>query len=427
MGVTRDASDYVRPGAVHRDIYKSSEIFDMEMDRIFKNTWVFVGHESEVTEPGDYRTLNIGREPVIYVRDENGSLAVLVNRCRHRGAAVCQMASGNARSFRCQYHGWTYRSDGRLLGVPRHDRYDEDLRDRLGLLALPRVESYRGLVFASFNESVPPLVDHLGPESLAYVDQWLDQCGGKPLFAAGESHQLQMDANWKFQMENGLDGYHGTFTHRSFFELMQHRTETNVRWSSSMPTAQAIALQHGNAVIDPRSQTRSPLVSRIVALPHADQLVSELRAEVGVGFEELLSAVPGPGINVGIFPNLQLVHINFRRIEPISFNQTLVTVTPLLLENGPDSFNELRLRYHELFYGPAGFGQPDDIEMFARVDKGLEDTEDDWLLLDRGLSQEDGQGNVRIGNVSDETPQRGQYREWTRLMTAPNRFGHTDV
>jgi benzoate/toluate 1,2-dioxygenase alpha subunit len=95
-----------------------------------------------------------------------------------------------------------------------------------------------------------------------------------------------------------------------------------------------------------------------------------------------------------------------------------VTVRPLLLEDGPLEFNELRLRYHELFYGPAGFGQPDDLEMFARVDEGLDDEVDEWVLLDRGITQEEDLGDVRVGNVTDETPMRAQYREWLRLMTS---------
>ena len=97
---------------------------------------------------------------------------------------------------------------------------------------------------------------------------------------------------------------------------------------------------------------------------------------------------------------------------------------PLLLAEGPPEFNELRLRYHELFYGPAGFGQPDDIEMFARVDDGLDDEGAPWVLFERGISKETDDGEVRTGNVSDETPQRAQYREWLRLMTAGTRSTH---
>jgi len=409
----------VRPDAVHRDAYKNPAVFALEMERIFKGTWVFVGHESEVANPGDYRTLRIGNEPVIFVRDDGGVLRVLVNRCRHRAATVCQWEAGNARSFRCEYHGWTYRADGRLVGVTHPDRYDDDLRDTRGLVSVAKVDSYRGLVFASFNPQVPELVDHLGPAAVEYLDRWLDHAGGRPLVAMAQAHRLIIPSNWKLQVENGLDGYHGGFVHRSFFNLMQARTGKSVRYASGLPTAQAKAFRHGHAAVDPETTSRQPLVNRIAVLPHATELLESMRKRVGDDiYEGLLAALPGPGINIGIFPNLQLIGIHLRRIEPVSVDRAVVSVRPLLLADGPPEFNELRMRYHELFYGPAGFGQPDDIEMFDRVDDGLADDTDNWLLFSRGITQETEDGEVRTGNVSDETPQRAQYREWVRLMTA---------
>ena len=418
MSIVDRVGGLVRPGAVHREIYKDPAVFSLEMDRIFKRTWVYVGHESEVREPGDYRTLRIGTEPVIFVRDQSGTLQVLVNRCRHRAATVCQLEAGNATSFRCHYHGWTYRADGRLIAVPYPERYDTDVRDGLGLIPLPRVESHRGIVFASFNERVAPLLDHLGPAAVGYLDRWLDHCGGRDFVALGEAHQLVVASNWKLQVENGLDGYHGSFTHRSFFNLMQRRTGKSVQYASGLPTAQTKAFSHGNAAVDPETTSRQPLVNRIAVLPDADRLLARLRASVGdEEYAMLIDGLAGPGINIGIFPNLQLIGIHLRRIEPVSVDRTVVTVRPLLLEDGPAEFNELRLRYHELFYGPAGFGQPDDLEMFSRVADGLEDEEDDWVLLNRGMAQEEDHGGWRVGNVTDETPMRGQYREWLRLMT----------
>jgi benzoate/toluate 1,2-dioxygenase alpha subunit len=128
----------VRDDGVRREIYRDPAVFALEMDRIFKRTWVFMAHESELAASGDYLTLRIGTEPVVLVRGEDDVLRVLVNRCMHRGAIVCERAAGNAKSFRCQYHGWTYRNDGQLVGVPYPERQSADVRDRLGLIALPR-------------------------------------------------------------------------------------------------------------------------------------------------------------------------------------------------------------------------------------------------------------------------------------------------
>jgi phenylpropionate dioxygenase-like ring-hydroxylating dioxygenase large terminal subunit len=411
----------VRDDGVRREIYRDPEVFTLEMERIFKRTWVFMAHESELAASGDYLTMQVGTEPVVLVRGEDDEIRVLVNRCMHRGAIVCERPAGNAKSFRCQYHGWTYRNDGHLVGVPFPERQAADVRERLGLVALPRVESYRGLIFASFNPGVPPLADHLGAGAISYIDRFLDQCLGLPLVAHKQAHRIAMGANWKLQLENGMDGYHAGFTHRSFFDVMQRRLGTSVRYASGLPTATSRAFRNGHCAIDPETTSRKPLMNRVATLPEAAERLALLRAEVGDDkYEDFLGGVTGAGINIGIYPNLQLIGIHIRRIEPVSVSQTVVSVRPLLAEGAPEQVNWLRLRYHELFYGPAGFGQPDDFEMFERVEAALGDTQDGWFRFERGLGAEQAvdDGDTTLGNVSDETPQRGQYRQWAALMTA---------
>ena len=267
----------VRDDGVRREIYRDPEVFALEMERIFKRTWVFMAHESELAASGDYLTMRIGAEPVVLVRGEDDEVRVLVNRCRHRGAIVCERAAGNAKSFRCQYHGWTYRNDGPLVGVPYPERHSADVRERLGLIALPRVESYRGLIFASFNPDVPPLADYLGPGAIGYIDRFLDQCLGLPLVAHQQAHRIAMEANWKLQLENGMDGYHAGFTHRSFFDVMQRRLGTSVRYASGLPTATSRAFRNGHCAIDPETTSRKPLISRVATLPEAAERLALLR------------------------------------------------------------------------------------------------------------------------------------------------------
>jgi len=409
----------VREDAVHRDVYRDPAVFELEMTRIFKRTWVFLAHESEVAAPGDYVTRTVGREPVVLVRGEDDVLRAVVNRCAHRAALVCEHEAGNAKSFRCQYHGWTYRNDGRLVGVPHPERQTADVRERLGLTTVPRVETYRGLVFGSFNPDVPDLAEYLGPAARGYIDRFLDHCVGLPLTAHPQAHRITMSANWKLQLENGLDGYHAGFTHRSFFDVMRRRTGASVRYASGLPTATARAFRNGHTAIDPETTSRKPLIQRVSTLPGAAARLDTLRQRVGADrFEEYVGGVTGAGINVGIFPNLQLIGIHVRRIEPVSVDRTVVSVRPLMAVDAPPELNWLRLRYHELFYGPAGFGQPDDFEMFDRVAEGLAGTEDDWLRFERGRGEESeaDDGETTLGNVTDEIPQRGQYRQWRALV-----------
>src|SRR5699024_7875191 len=153
MSKVFDVNNYVKEGAVHGDIYNDPEVFDIEMDKIFGQTWVYVAHESEVANPGDYKTTRIGKQPVIVSRSaDTDEINVLFNRCRHRGASVCQKESGNANAFRCAYHGWTYANNGDLLGVPMKDGYGKEFdKSEMGLVKVACVDSYNGFIFASLN------------------------------------------------------------------------------------------------------------------------------------------------------------------------------------------------------------------------------------------------------------------------------------
>src|SRR5229473_3902378 len=156
----------VEPDRIHRDIYIDPALFELELDRIFGRGWIWVGHESQVKKPGDYIATTIGKQPVVMSRHTDGRVHVLFNRCGHRGAKVVGDREGSVKFFRCCYHGWTYRTDGSLLAVPLRSGYegtDVDVKDpRYSMMKVPRVESYRGFIFASLAESGPGLADYLG-------------------------------------------------------------------------------------------------------------------------------------------------------------------------------------------------------------------------------------------------------------------------
>lgn len=408
----------VESNRVHRDIYVSPAVFDVEMDRIFKSTWVYVGHDSEIAQPGDYKTTTIGREPVILSRDRDGARHVLINRCSHRAAAVCQWPAGNATAFRCHYHGWTFGSDGRLIGVSFPDGYASLDKSSMGLASAPRVEDYRGFIFASFNPDVPTIEQHLGA-ALPYLDRFVDQCPGFDLAVATDAHELHYNGNWKLQMENGVDGYHANFTHQSFFAFLQQRTGKQSRYISNKATepASSASFDNGHALLDQSVVAAEALRDRLQTLPHAPPAETDLNAYFGTPQgEDLYFAIPGPGFNLAVFPNLQLIGVHIREIHPIAVDRTRVVLRPLLPVGAPDELNRLRLRYHELFFGPAGFGQPDDLEMFERVREGLTDERVEWLQLRRGEKREVSGVSRADGNLTDETPQRGQYRRWRELM-----------
>src|SRR5918999_2473700 len=148
----------VREGFVHRAAYIDPAVFALEEERIFRRVWLYVAHEIEVPNAGDYVLTRLGPDEVILVRREEGALSLLHNRCAHRGARIVSQPSGNARQLRCPYHSWTYRLDGSLIGVPLQDGYATP-HALPGLAAVARVESYRGFVFGSHSAEGPSLPD----------------------------------------------------------------------------------------------------------------------------------------------------------------------------------------------------------------------------------------------------------------------------
>jgi phenylpropionate dioxygenase-like ring-hydroxylating dioxygenase large terminal subunit len=415
----------IDPGAlvderrVHRDVYTDSLVFDAEMQRIFRRTWIYVGHESEVLNPGDYKTTTVGREPVILVRDDSQALRVLVNRCTHRGATVCQPSAGRTSAFRCSYHGWTFGLAGNPLGVAFADGY-VDAKDAVRSLAqAPRVESYRGFVFASFNPDVPVLTDHLRPV-LPYIDLFVEASAGFDIAVAKDAYDVIYDGNWKMQLENGVDGYHLNFTHQSTFPVVQQRTGSNSRYltNSSQTQGTVQAFSSGQSIMDMRTIAVGILRKRLDILPNAPPAGADLDAFYGIqrGEDAYLSTA-GSGVAVNIFPNLQLGSSNICEIHPIAVDRTRVILRPVLLSGAPDAVNRVRLRYHEFGSGPAGFVQPDDLEMFERAQTGMAAEAVEWLDLSRGSTRESvGPEDQRIGQITDEAPLRALYRWWRELM-----------
>ena len=419
MAATADPDYYLDVDAtrVRKSAYLDPDLYSAEMKRIFEKTWLYVGHASEVPNPGDYKTTEMAGRPVIVSRTRDGEIAIVQNRCRHRGASVCQAPTGNARFFRCEYHGWTYKNSGELIGVTYPDGYPDLDKAKLGLLRIPRIEVHRDFIFASFNPDVEPLEDHLAGAK-EFLDLFIDSGGGRSLLADHGTQQLAYPGNWKLQLENGVDGYHPNFAHRSFFRVVGARTEEDASGSYLGGASQARArhLGNGHTILDQRTSVGDHYEKRALLAPDADRIVQELEQEVPEDERaELISQSVHLGFNLTIFPNLQLIGIHIREIVPKSPTETVVKYTPMTIADVPSGINELRLRSHELFYSAAGFGVPDDSEMFRRVAAGF-DSDAEWLLLSRGLHRVEGDEKASHSQVTDELPQRAEWLHWASLM-----------
>jgi benzoate/toluate 1,2-dioxygenase alpha subunit len=398
---------------VHSDVYVKPEIFALEMERIFEKSWVYVAHESVIPNSGDYCTTTIGRQPVIVSRDDDGDVHVLYNRCAHRGSVVCREERGHAATFRCAYHGWMYRNDGSLVGAAQRSGYPQEFDSwGLRLAEVPNVGIYRGLIFANAAEECEPLLDRLAGVRW-YIDAWCDRSPESSVTVPTGAHRYEYPGNWKMQTENGVDGYHGNYVHESFANILERsgeRTASDISRARNRVGGRNFAkgLPNGDGLLERADGMLGTFDTKSV--PEYREQISDVYGRERM--EEILTQR-----NIFIFPNLYLFESHIRVIRPVAVDKTYVEVYPTTLIGAGTEFNKARLAEHQRFFGPASFGQPDDIEIFVCAQTGVNVSAMPWMELSRGMARETvNDRGESVGHSTDENPQRSIYRQWRKLM-----------
>lgn len=427
--LSRQDIDYdalVKTDRVHISLYTNPDVFTDEMDNIFHRGWVYVGHQGEIPHPGDFRLKRIGLQPVIMVRDQQGKVQLLLNRCRHRGATVCQEGQGNTRSFRCMYHGWTYQLNGELSGVPDAEAYGEDFkREELSLLKVPRVAEHRGFIFGSLSPAGVTLEEHLG-RAAAELDLFVGLSNAEDVEVVSGIHKYSYQGNWKLAAENSMDGYHPAITHASFGQALLDKIQKGPnperqRADRDFTTFRGATkdLGNGHVMLDYRlriydSLNGDPMPAVRTTTPEGQAHFEELTRRFGE--QRAANMLREGGTHTFIFPNLILIGIQMRVLQPLSVDRTEVCLYPTLLKWLAPEVNTIRLRSHEAFFGAASFGGPDDSEIFERIQDGCAVRADPWQLLSRGLHRERHEDGMIIGELADEVTQRGIWRQWKKVM-----------
>ncbi|WP_433799850.1 aromatic ring-hydroxylating oxygenase subunit alpha [Actinomycetospora sp. CA-084318] len=405
--------DLIAPRRVHGSLYTSPAVFADELERIWYRTWVYVGHVSEIASPNDYVRKTIGPQDVIMSRGADGEVHLLLNRCAHRGNLVCEASSGNSSSFRCPYHGWTYRNDGDLLGYPFHQGYGGRHKLELGLGKVPRVGVYQGFVFGSFAEDGPSLLEHLG-EAKGEIDRLvrLSPEGEIELTAGFLQHRAR--ANWKLLAENETDGYHPQFVHASIFSVAESGIGALYGEKS---TAVTRALGNGHSENDLRPEFRRlgvPLGWFGTTEEKVPNYAAAMRERHGPAAEDIL--VEGAP-HVMIFPNLFIAEIQLFAIQPLAADLTVQHVTAVQFTGAPE-MNKRMLQQSIGSVGPAGMLLADDTEMYERNQAGLAELRPEWLDIRRGVDREEvDERGLTVGAATDETAMRGFWSHYKDLMT----------
>ena len=397
---------------VNRETMTSEGIRELEIRRVFDRSWLYLGHESEVNEPGAYRRRSIAGRSIMFVRGSDGEIRGFHNTCPHRGAIVCRHDAGCAKTFQCFYHAWTFDNQGRLVGVPGKDAYEGgcfDQKER-SLKPVARLEAYRGFYFVSFWAEIEPLYDYLAG-AREYLDLLIDQSPSARLRVTDGSHRYSMRANWKLLCENSIDGYHGLPTHQTYFEYV---TEAGGLGSGSKKLhGRGYALGNGHGVVEYWSPWGRPVARWVPQMGERARLeIDEIRADLERRHgPERAERISDWNRNLLIYPNTvinDIMAVTVRTFYPLraDFMEINAWAVAPLEESGA----RLNTRLHNFleFLGPGGFATPDDVEALESCQIGFNSGGEQFNDVSRGM--------LRDAQVDDELQIRTFWRQWAAQM-----------
>jgi len=405
-------------GLVSTRIFHDEHIYQRELERIFARCWLYLCHESQLEHEGDYVTASMGEDPVVVVRDQHGQVQAFLNSCRHRGPKVCRADLGNSRALRCPYHGWTYALTGDLLGVPRiNTAYHNELdKGPLGLVPVAQIDSYHGLIFATWDPEAPSLREYLG-DFTVYLDLMLGRSDGG-VEVIGGVHKWVIETNWKIPAENFCgDQYHLPVTHGSSVAVGLRNKVTDFGHTVHVRNGHSLVREQGGA------QQGSAIVTEYTR--YIEEVRGRIAAERG---EQAAEFVP---IGVGtMFPNLSFMDsVRFRTLriwQPRGPHRIEVNSWCLVDRELPDDLKNAAMRQYTVSFGPSGMFEQDDGEIWTSITEatrgyvGRQRQFNYQMGLGHTVPVREAKGLDMPGMVGEafmtEANHRNYYRRWHELM-----------
>ena len=414
----------------HRDVYIAEDVFALEMKHLFRNTWIYVGHASQIPNKGDYYTTTISDQPVLMVRHTDQSIHVLYNRCAHRGVELVTDVHGNTgKTFRCPYHAWTYRTDGTLLGVPVKEGYEEANFNKScaskGMTAVSNVRVYREFVFAKLEEGGIGFDEFFG-DSLSSIDNMIDRSPEGRLEVVGNPLRYMHHCNWKMLVENQTDSFHPMVVHESSAVVVKEIWEDMKPQSNATPMAVECIVpftasydfykkmgiriwQNGHGHTGVKFSPHSDYTDASGYLEQMNKAYGKKRAE------EILDENRH---NTVYFPNLMVKGPiqTLRLFKPLAADRTLVESWIFRLVGAPDMLLERTAMYNRLINAPTSIVGHDDMEVYERAQEGLHCTSNQWMNFQRHYFGEEGVEPMEEFPGTTEAQMRNQFRAWKKFM-----------
>ncbi len=376
---------------VSRRCWSDRAVYELEKRGIFGRAWLFLGHESQIRNPGDFVQAYMCETPVILARAEDGKFYACVNSCTHRGLPVCRADRGNTRRFICPYHNWSYAVDGTLVTIPQESEVrNRPDKSQLGLKRVPRVEAWRGLVFGSFNESIEPLEAYLG-DMRFYLDALFDRFPGGIEFM-GAPHRWVLDANWKLPVENQLgDVNHGPFLHSAIIprEAQKEIEERGYSVVTRPGHGATFRLMPEDAPVEQVAWGMEGM-GGIFGGPEVQDYLRSVQAGARARVGDIRARMKG--LTYGIYPNLSFLWSNtaFKVSHPRGPGRVEYWSWAVVPADAPDPVKQVLRTNYSSFFGPGGMLEQEDSEAWTQQFRGsnIDFADDRPYFYGLGLGEE---------------------------------------
>jgi phenylpropionate dioxygenase-like ring-hydroxylating dioxygenase large terminal subunit len=413
-----DAAALARPdeGLINRRIYGDAAIHELELERIFARCWLFVGHESQVPNPGDFVTTLMGEDPVILARDQAGRIGVFLNNCPHKGRKVCELDRGNQGVFVCPYHGWSFRSNGEVAAVPylKEAYFGELDRARFGLKRCAQVDSFRGLIFATWDPEAPPLADYLGDMGW-YLDIAMNRsAAGTELI--GPPQKFRVRANWKTGAENFISDFQHaqTIAHASAIRATGGGAEAPPDAGAQANPAPG----HGLFMFLGDRRPDRPTSTQGFMASNSPQAVERLGDYRGTGKIDPIAGTIFPNLSFNMIPGIP----NLRMWMPSGPHEMEVWTWGLVDADAPAAVKAQMVRGFQMAFGVSGIFEQDDGDQWQEVSAAARGYigRHEWSYIGMGLGHEFTDDAIpgQLGLLISESNARAFYRRWRDLMAA---------
>lgn len=402
---------------VNREAFISEEVLAMEREQIFDRSWLYLGHASELKKPNDFLVRFVGGRELIFNRSRKGEFQAFFNVCPHRGAQVVREPSGNAISFKCFYHGWAFNNNGKFATKSRPGTYPDafECNGAVDLTRVPRLDSYRGFFFVSYDPDIQPLADYLAGAG-EVIDLVADH-SPNGMEIVGGTQEYTIRANWKLLVENSNDGFHAPETHETYFGYLIDELGgvEALDFASFEANNVGVNLGNGHAMVESRALWGRPIARSIPTWGEkgkADEraMIAELTERVGAA---RALRIADRDRNMGIFPNLvinDIMAITVRTFYPVAPDLMKVSSWALAPVGEEPEARHRRLNNFLEFLGPGGFATPDDVEALESAQRGYGAVKfAPWNDISRGMLRD-------TPRADDEEQMRAFWREWARRM-----------